>query len=193
MKAFFEKNKTAYFAFFLGATVLLVTLIAYVGYSITNPIIEANNEQRISDNIALLFDPELGYIPNTELDSQSKYLVKNYDRITDVYEVLYEGEIHAVIYNVWEQGKGGQLNMLVAIDPYTDEIIGVVMYQHKETPNIGALYAEVESTDKMIGQDITDDVNVDAIAGATITWGALETLYETVRDHYLELEVHIDG
>ena len=83
--------------------------------------------------------------------------------------------------------------MLVAIDPYTDEIIGVSMYKHKETPNIGALYAELESTEKMIGQNIVDDITVDAISGATITWGALNTLYDTVKDHYIQEEVHIDG
>lgn len=188
-----EKNKTLYFALFLGGTVFFVTLIAFIGYNITNPIIEANNQQRITDNIELLFSSEEGFVPNTDLDSNSKYAVKNYDRITDIYEVFYEGEVYAVIYNVWEQGKNDKINTLVAIDPYTDTILGVVLYKHGETPNLGALYAEKESTSFMIGQNILGEVEVDAISGATVTWGALNVLYETVKQHYTDEEVHIDG
>ncbi len=194
-KIFDEYKKPLYFSLFLGVTVLIVTLVAYLGFSITNPIIEANNEQRIKDNIALLFDPEAGYYSNDKLDAVVKYRTKDpaYTYVTDIYEVLYEEEVYAVIYNVWEQGKNDKINALIAIDPYTDTVLGVVYYKHGETPNLGALYAEAESTDKIVGQVITDDIVVDQISGATVTWGALETMYEKVKQHYINEEVHIDG
>ncbi len=194
MKEFQEKYKTLYFAFFLFATVVIVTVIGYIGFSITNPIIEANNVKRIEDNIALLFSAEDGYTPFTELDSNSKYAVKNYKYIIDIYEVLNsEGEVHAVIYNVWAQGRNNKVNALIAIDPYTDTVVGVVYYKHGETPNIGEKHTRDEAIEPLIGQSLTGGVIVDEIAGATVTWGAINNIFSQVLTHYQDEEVHIDG
>lgn len=205
MKNFQEKYKTAYFAIFLGVTAVLVTAIAYVGFYITNPIIEQNNIDRINNNIALLFSKEDGFFPNEELDSPSKYQIKAYKYITDVYEVLNEdGDVQAVIYNVWAQGKGGAVNALVAIDPYTDTIVSVIYYKHGETPNIGEKHTResyenpdgtIAGIEPLLGQQLIDneEVFVEEIAGATITWGAIKDIFDYVTEHYFEEEVHIDG
>ena len=144
MKEFMEKNKAIYFAIFLGATAIFVTAVAFIGFNITNPIIEQNNIDRINNNIALLFNPEEGFEPNESLDSNSEYAVKNYKQITDIYEVDRDGKLYAVIYNVWAQGRNDKVNALVAVDPYTDTIIGVVYYKHGETPNIGEKHTREE-------------------------------------------------
>ena len=152
MKEFQEKYKTLYFALFLFVTVVFVTVVGYIGFSITNPIIVQNNIDRINENIALLFSVEDGYISNETLDSNSKYAVKNYKHVTDIYEVLNsEGEVHAVIYNVWAQGRNDKVNVLIAIDPYTDTVVGVVYYKHGETPNIGEKHTREEAIEPLIG------------------------------------------
>lgn len=203
MKNFQEKYKTIYFALFLFVTVVFVTVVGYIGFSITNPIIEQNNIDRINDNIALLFSVEDGYVSNLDLDSNSKYAVKNYKYVIDIYEVLNsDGDVHAVIYNVWAQGRNDKVNALIAIDPYTDIVLGVVYYKHGETPNIGEkhtreiyepLNGEVAGIEPLLGQSVVDEVYVPEISGATVTWGAINEIFAQVKTHYQAEEVHIDG
>ena len=194
MKTLQEKNKTLYFALFLFLTVVFVTVVAYVGYNFTNPIIEANRQQQIEDNIALLFSAEDGFVPNNELDDNSKYAVKNYKQITAIYEVLNsEGEVHAVIYNVWAQGRNDKVNALIAVDPYKDAVIGVVYYKHGETPNIGEKHTREEAIANLLGQSVVTGVEVDEIAGASVTWQAIVNIFGFVNEHYENEEVHIDG
>lgn len=194
MKTLQEKNKTLYFALFLFLTVVFVTVVAYVGYNITYPIIEANKQKQIEENIALLFREEDGFYPNNDLDDNSKYAVKNYKQITAIYEVLNsEGEVHAVIYNVWAQGRNDKVNALIAIDPYTDTVLGVVYYKHGETPNIGEKHTREEAIKPLLGQSVVSGVQVDEIAGASVTWAAIVNIFGFVQDHYEAEEVHIGG
>lgn len=186
-------SKPVYYAIFLGVTAMLVTLISYVGYAITNPVIEQNTIDKINANIALLFNPEEGYTRNeNQMDNSYNEDDGSYSEINSIYEVLDEnGDLYALIYDMGVQGRNDVINALVAVDPYTDTIIGVTYYDHAETPNIGERYTRDEEREKLVGQSI-DNVVVDQIAGATTTWGALDTMFTIVRDHYNK-EVTIDG
>ena len=135
-------NKTLYYALFLSVTAMLVTAIAYLGYSITNPVIEQNTINKINENIAILFDPELGYTRNDN-QADNTYREKDgaYKEVQAIYEVLDDdGELHARIYDMAVQGRNDVIYALVAVDPYTDTIVGVAYYDHAETPNIGERY-----------------------------------------------------
>lgn len=186
-------NKTLYYALFLSVTAMLVTAIAYLGYSITAPVIEQNTINKINENIALLFDPELGYTRNDQ-QADNTYREKDgvYKEILAIYEVLdSDGEIHALIYDMSVQGRNDMIFALVAIDPFTETIVGIAYYDHAETPNIGEKYTREEEYKKLIGQSV-DSVEVDLIVGATTTWGALEVLFDKLWEHYNQ-EVTING
>lgn len=186
-------NRTLYYAIFLSVTAMLVTLIAYLGYSVTNPVIQQNTIDKINENIALLFNPEDGYTRNDD-QAENSYREKDgkYKEVQAIYEVLdSDGELHALIYDMAVQGRNDKIYALVAIDPYTDTIVGVAYYDHAETPNIGERYTREEESSKLIGQSI-NDTSVDLYAGATTTWGALETMFELIKTHYNQ-EVSIDG
>lgn len=193
-------KKTMYFAFFLSATAMIVTLITYVGYTLTAPIIEQNRIDKINNNIAILFDPEEGYIRNPE-QKENSYQEKQYKGLSEVYEVLNsDGEIHALIYNLTSQGRNGPVQVLIAVDPYTDVVMAVTFYNHIETPNIGEKYTrddfilgdEKLNYQGLVGQSV-DYVDVDVIAGASTTWIAVRDMFDILTVHYEEQEVHIDG
>jgi len=193
-------KKTMYFAFFLSATAMIVTLITYVGYTLTAPIIEQNRIDKINNNIAILFDPEEGYIRNPE-QKENSYQEKQYKGLSEVYEVLNsDGEIHALIYNLTSQGRNGPVQILIAVDPYTDVVMAVTFYNHIETPNIGEKYTrddfilgdEKLNYQGLVGQSV-DYVDVDVIAGASTTWIAVRDMFDILTVHYEEQEVHIDG
>jgi len=193
-------KKTMYFAFFLSATAMIVTLVTYVGYTLTAPIIEQNRIDKINNNIAILFDPEEGYIRNPE-QKENSYQEKQYKGLSEVYEVLNsDGEIHALIYNLTSQGRNGPVQVLIAVDPYTDVVMAVTFYNHIETPNIGEKYTrddfilgdEKLNYQGLVGQSV-DYVDVDVIAGASTTWIAVRDMFDILTVHYEEQEVHIDG
>jgi Na+-transporting NADH:ubiquinone oxidoreductase subunit C len=171
---------------------MAVTGIAYGGYTFTKSYIDANTEKRINDSIALLYSPEDGFKRN-ESQEYNKYREAEEKYIDAIYEVLdSEDTLVAVIYDMSVQGRNAVINTLVAVDPYTDTIIGVTYYNHAETPNIGEKYTREEEIDKLIGQTI-DEIVVDKYTGASTTWGALVLMYGEITSHYNERGVHIDG
>ena len=103
-----------------------------------------------------------------------------------------DGNIYVLIYDITVQGRNGMISALIAIDPYTDTIVAVTYYSHTETPNIGEKHTREENIFSLLGQSI-DNVSVDAINGATTTGSAIVTMFEEIKTHYNQEEVHIDG
>ena len=189
-------KKTVYFAVFLMITAALVTAVAYLGYNWTEPIIAENRAKKIAENIALIFDPAEGFERNLaqgENDYNEKnriYTDNSSGNISAIYEVLDDnGELVSIIYNVNGQGRNGLVNALVAIDPFTDEVLDIVYYEHAETPNIGEKYTRPEEISKLQGQ-LVDDVSVDVIAGASTTWKAVDDIFGIIATHYQDEGVH---
>lgn len=185
-------KKTLYLATFLSVTAMIVTAIAYLGYTLTEERIEENRIKKIEESIAVIFNPEDGYVRNEDQVVNS-YLEKNYNLINEIYEVLDEdGNIYALIYDVTEQGRNGMISALIAIDPFNDEVIAVTYYKHIETKNIGEVYTRDVETKKLVGQSV-DSVEIDVITGASTTWGAIVSMFDEVKTHYNQEEVHING
>lgn len=177
----------------------LVTAVAYMGYHWTKPIIDANRDKKISDTIALLYSPEEGYSKNDEQAENAynelnrKYTDNPSGNISGIYEVLDdEGSLVAIIYNVNAQGRNGIVNALIAVNPYTDEVVAVTYYEHGETPNLGERYTRDEEIEKLLSQSVSG-VEVDLIVGATTTWNAINDMFNILEVHYNDEGVHLDG
>jgi Na+-transporting NADH:ubiquinone oxidoreductase subunit C len=89
-------------------------------------------------------------------------------------------------------GRNGTINALVAVDPYSDTVIGAVYYNHSETPGKGALYGEEDEIAKIIGDSVLL-VEFDVKASVSTTYNALRVMYDAIAEHYTSEEVHIDG
>lgn len=186
-------KKAMYYSIFLSITAMLVTAVAFIGWNITQPIIEANRIEKINTNIALLYDPEEGFTRNED-QQDNAYQQNDYKVISDIYEVLdADGNLHVLIYDVTSQGRNGPVNALVAVNPYTDMVEAVTYYEHTETPNIGEKYTREDEISKLIGQTVDNKVVVDVIADASTTWIAIDDMFNEIVRHYREKEVHIDG
>lgn len=187
--------KPMFYAIYLAVLGMMVTAVAFLGFNLTEPIIEANRVESINNNIALIYNPDEGYTRNeAQLDNAYQEKRKGYEAITAIYEVLdSDGNLHALVYNCTSQGRNGMVSALIAINPYTDEVEAVVYYDHSETPNIGEKYTREDEISKLLGQSVAVDVEVDVIANASTTWIAIEDMFNTIEKHYSEQEVHIDG
>ncbi len=192
-------KKILYYAVFLMVTSGLVTGIAYLGYDFTYPYIEANRIKKIDENIALLYSSEDGFKKNSNQGENAynelnrKYTDNASGNISGIYEVLdANDDLVAIIYNVNSQGRNGIMYALISVDPYTDEVLNVVYYSHKETPDRGERYTEENEVSKLTGE-IVGSVEVDMISGATTTWNAINDMFNIIDTHYSDEEVHIDG
>lgn len=184
-------KKILHYAIFLSVTSFIVTLIAFIGFYGTKDRIKANRDEKITENIALLFSADEGYVKNDE-QPLNAYRQDNYDMILDIYEVLdSNGNIHALIYDVKAPGRNGDIYALVAVDPYENKVVDMTYYSHVETPGRGELYTIDPYLSNMLNQEVTD-VELDLIAGATTTWIGIRAFLDEITDHY-EREVNIGG
>jgi electron transport complex protein RnfG len=98
-----------------------------------------------------------------------------------VYLGLRENEITGVAFAVYGEGYGGLIHVMVGID-LQEEISGVKILEHLETPGLGAKIEESSFTDQFKGKSLENSVlvngnlavkkdggDMDALTGATIS------------------------
>jgi electron transport complex protein RnfG len=90
---------------------------------------------------------------------------------------VVEGQPKQVALEGSGSGYGGDVGVIVGVDLETDNIIGVQVTTHSETPGVGArAKSEPDLTDQFAGRPIAEPLKVkndggqiDSISGATIT------------------------
>ncbi|MFO7860775.1 MAG: RnfABCDGE type electron transport complex subunit G [Desulfosalsimonas sp.] len=90
---------------------------------------------------------------------------------------IYDGNPRAVAFETSAGGYGGDMGVMVAVDVETDEIMGISVTTHNETPGIGATIETNEDFKKEFsGKPIIGDHKVKddggeitAMSGATVT------------------------
>ncbi|MGD9062068.1 MAG: FMN-binding protein, partial [Desulfobacterales bacterium] len=90
---------------------------------------------------------------------------------------VFEGEPRAVTFETSGKGYGGDVGLMVGIDVTNNQIVGVGVTTHAETPGMGA---KAQTDPSFVAQFrelpldqpvnvTTDGGNINAISGATIT------------------------
>ncbi len=164
---------------------LLVVLVLAVGIQLAwqhyGPMIgvpKVDVMQYLTDT----YDPA-NYTQN--LTPTRDYNVGQYQTIKGVYEILNNSDssIAGIVYDIVTEGRNGPIHIVIAIDPYTDTIVNYVVVSQSETEGVGALYTEPNVINAIINEQISN-FNIDKIAGATITWDALEQMISDVVANY---------
>jgi len=111
------------------------------------------------------------------------------DPLTDRFKIMdgkkersffigtFEGEKNTVAFESFGKGYGGDVGVIAAINVKTDEIVGIGVTTHSETPGVGSrAKSEPDLSSQFKGLSIkepfkvtADGGKVDAISGATIT------------------------
>ncbi len=122
------------------------------------------------------------------------YNVGAYDTINGVYEVMNNDDqtLTVLIYDLVADGYNGPIHVVIAVDPYTDTIVGYVVVSQNETESIGGKYMTEAYIDTIINQDVLN-FSIDEIAGVTsdFTFPALEQMVADVRNNYVNEEVSL--
>jgi electron transport complex protein RnfG len=90
---------------------------------------------------------------------------------------MVDGKEKFVAFESSGKGFGGDIGLMIGVDLETDQIAGVGVTTHAETPGLGArAKTEKEFTDQFKGKPLTetfkiknDGGQIDALSGATVT------------------------
>jgi len=105
-----------------------------------------------------------------------RFKIKDGDVDRSFFVGVFDGKADTVAYETFGKGFGGPVGIMVAVNLDTDQVIGIGITTHSETPGLGAR-AKTDETFKgsfkgSINEPFkvkTDGGVVDAITGATVT------------------------
>lgn len=87
-----------------------------------------------------------------------------------------DGAISSLAYETTAEGFGGELGVMVGYGVTKDDLVGVGITSHKETPGVGARVTQDEFTGRFVGKPLgtnfavtKDGGAIDALTGATIS------------------------
>jgi electron transport complex protein RnfG len=88
-----------------------------------------------------------------------------------------DGKVNTIAMETFGKGFGGDIGIIVAVNLETDEIVGVAVTTHRETPGVGArVKTEQSFTKQFKGKSMkeplkvrSDGGTIDAVSGATVS------------------------
>lgn len=96
--------------------------------------------------------------------------------VVDIFPAYKNGELWAVAFEMVGKGYGGEIGVIVGIDVTEEELLGIGITTHKETPGLGARIREKGFRSGFQGLALSgaakvkaDGGEVDAVSGATIS------------------------
>jgi electron transport complex protein RnfG len=112
---------------------------------------------------------------------------------------VIDGSAKAVAFETFAGGFGGDVGVMVAVDTETDQIIGVSVTTHNETPGIGAtVETNSDFKNQFAGRKATGDFKVKndggditAMSGATVTSRAVCSAVKKAGDMYQQVKSQI--
>ena len=161
-----EKTKATSLVRIAAVLTLICTLVALLlsgVYGLTNEIYGQNILRVKQEAVAALFGLET---VTTEALSTEGFAIEEAYRVSD------NGALLGYCANVKSAGFGGDIDMMVAIDP-SGAMLGVQIVSMSETPGLGSRTGEAAHLDQYKGA-MSDGTlvlgeDVDAISGATIS------------------------
>lgn len=139
---------------------------------VTDPIIE----EQVLSNVQ---SPALKYIflhnTNDPIADRKVLTVPGSETEVLVFPALRDGKLQAVAMEASGKGYGGEVNVLVGFDIEADNLVGISVTTHKETPGLGSRIQEGSFTKQFKGKTPEksllkkDGGDIDAISGATLS------------------------
>lgn len=184
--------------FRLGSILFLICAIASLMLSLTNNITEPVIEQR---NIQANNESRQEVLKDAE-EFKEVTNVKG-DLIEEVYQGEKGGEVVGYTIKTTPKGYGGKVEVMVGISS-DGKISGVKVGNHSETPGLGSKAADPLFKDQYNGKSVETPLNVVkgnasnesdivAISGATITSKAVTAGVNAAMDVYKQKLISING
>lgn len=94
---------------------------------------------------------------------------KGRDTFTTVFPARKNGKMQSLAFEGYGKGYGGDIAVMVGIDP-SGNLIGIAVTKASgETPGIGSRVTEASFTDQFKGKSLDEPTAVDGVSGATFS------------------------
>jgi electron transport complex protein RnfG len=136
---------------------------------------------------------------NEPLDDRFK--IQDGEEERSIFVGVFDGKRNTVAFETFGKGYGGDIGVMVAVNLENDEIVGVGVTTHSETPGLGArVKTESDFTAQFQGLSIQephkvrgDGGNIDAVSGATTSSrgvcnavNSAEAIYQRLKPQIME-------
>jgi electron transport complex protein RnfG len=106
-----------------------------------------------------------------------RFKIKDGEKERGIYVGVFDGKANTVVFESFGKGFGGDIGVMVGVNLETDELLGMGVTTHAETPGLGSRAKDDPSFRAQFkGLSITepfkvksDGGQIDAVSGATIT------------------------
>ena len=106
-----------------------------------------------------------------------RFKIQDGDVERNFYVGVFDGKANAVAYETFGKGFGGDVGIMIGVNVETDELLGIGVTTHSETPGLGSRAKDDPSFGAQFkGMSISkpfkvkpDGGEVDALSGATVT------------------------
>jgi len=129
-----------------------------------------------------------------------RFTLKDGDVERTFFVAVYDGEPSSIAFETSGKGYGGEVGVMVGINVKDDQLMGVGVTTHAETPGMGAKaksdpgfvaqFKDLPATEPV--KVTADGGSINAISGATITSRAVTAATTQAVDIYKKLKPEID-
>ncbi|WP_250673761.1 RnfABCDGE type electron transport complex subunit G [Paraclostridium ghonii] len=184
--------------FRLGIILFVICAVASLMLSLTNnitaPVIEQRNIQANNESRQEVLQDAKEFKEVTNVKG---------DLVEEIYQGEKDGEVVGYTIKTAPRGYGGNVEVMVGISS-DGKISGVKIGNHSETPGLGSKAAEPAFKDQYNGKSVETSLNVVkgnasnendivAISGATITSKAVTAGVNAAMDVYKQKLISING
>jgi electron transport complex protein RnfG len=156
-----------------------VTIFSTVAGGLLATVREMTKEKIEVQQLTFVKGPALDQIlagcTNKPLDDRFK--LKDGDKEVDFFVAEFDGKRNTVAFETFGKGFGGDIGVMVAVNVENDEIVGISVTTHSETPGVGSrAQSDPSFAAQFKGMSIdepfkvkSDGGEIDALSGATVT------------------------
>lgn len=148
--------------------------LAYVN-GITKPLIEENSQREKIEALSKVLPGAQSF--SDPMDANK--LQESGYKVSDIIKNLYIAENVGYVVEVAPKGYGGSINMMVGIT-MDNEIAGIIITSHNETPGLGGKIADRSFSDQYLGaipsngfkvvkRVPVDEGDIQTVSGATVS------------------------
>ena len=129
-----------------------------------------------------------------------RFTLKDGDVERTFFVAVYDGEPSSIAFETFGKGYGGEVGVMVGINVKDDQLLGVGVTTHAETPGMGAKaksdpsfvsqFKDLPATESV--KVTSDGGSINAISGATITSRAVSAATTDAGEIYQKLKSQID-
>jgi len=125
-----------------------------------------------------------------------RFKIKDGKQELSFFPGVFDGKVNTVAMETFGKGYGGNIGLIVAVNIETDQIVGVAVTTHSETPGLGArAKSDPAFTQQFKGVSVKEPVKlksdggkIDAISGATVTSKGVTGGVMAAMEMYLRLK-----